>query len=347
MRRTWIGAASAAALATAAATGFAVAQQQPRQEQAPASQQMERGQAHHGAANGAMERGQSAQAQSPGEERLKNERTGQNNERMGQEGMKPGEQGKPGQTAQRAGEQGQSAQTEKMNNEKMNNEKRAGEENKGNAQGAQLNREKGSAAEQKNGQANPAEKGKTNQAAGTENRATEEKGKTAAGQTPANEKAQTGQNEMKNNRQGEAQTGQNAQNPQNGQKGQNQNARAETHVNPQNVRAEGNAHLTKDRAVRIADTIMATATPQNVNVKIAVGAPLPGDVRLMPLPATIVDLVPEYRDYDYVVVNDEIAIVQPSTRHVVEVINTGGGVAMNNNGEQAMAGTRVNPCGTP
>ncbi len=78
-----------------------------------------------------------------------------------------------------------------------------------------------------------------------------------------------------------------------------------------------------------------------------IGAPLPGDVELMPLPPTIVDLVPEYRDYDYVVVNDEIVIVQPSTRQVVEVINTCGGEAMNVGGPQAMAGTRLNPRATP
>jgi hypothetical protein len=45
---------------------------------------------------------------------------------------------------------------------------------------------------------------------------------------------------MQNNRQG---AGQNAQNGQN-----SQSARRETHVNPQNVRAEGNANLTKERA---------------------------------------------------------------------------------------------------
>jgi hypothetical protein len=73
---------------------------------------------------------------------------------------------------------------------------------------------------------------------------------------------------------------------------------------------------------------------------------LPGDVNLMPLPTTIVDLVPEYRGYDYVVANDEIVIVQPSTRNVVEVINTGGGVAMNE-GAQAMSSTHLAPCGNP
>jgi hypothetical protein len=36
-------------------------------------------------------------------------------------------------------------------------------------------------------------------------------------------------------------------------------------------------------------------------------------------------LVHEFRGYDYVVVNDEIVIVDPSTRRVAEVIREGGG----------------------
>jgi Protein of unknown function (DUF1236) len=333
--RTWIGAAAAAGLATVAATGFAVAQErQPGQAQAPAGQQTENG--HHrgeAAGQGAMERGalqkgeraQSAQAQSPREERLRHEGAGQEKmgqEKSGQEGMKPGEQGKAAQGANQA-------QTEKMNGEH-----RAGQENQTHAQGTQNNRENNAATRQQTGQANQpgeAEKGKageqTGQALENKNRAGEtEKGKTAAeGQTP--------RAEMQSNRQGEGQSAENAQHERNAQGGG-----GERHVSPQNVRIEGNAHLSNDRAARIADTLLATSASEHVNVNVRVGEPLPGDVRLMPLPPTIVDLAPEFRDYDYFVANDEIVIVQPSTRHVVEVINTGGG-------EQAMATTRVNPCG--
>jgi hypothetical protein len=35
---------------------------------------------------------------------------------------------------------------------------------------------------------------------------------------------------------------------------------------------------------------------------------------LLPLPPAVVGLFPEYQGYEYVVVNDEIVIVQPSTR---------------------------------
>jgi len=246
-------------------------------------------------------------------------------EKSGQEGVKPGEQGKAAQGANQA-------QTEKMNRKH-----RAGQENQTHAQGAQNNRDNDAAARQQTDQANQpgeAEKSKagerTGQALENKNRAAEtKKGKTAAeGQMPANEHRAG----MQSNRQGEGQNAENAQHERNTQAG------GERHVSSQNVRVEGNAHLSNDRAARIADTLLATSAPEHVNVNVRVGEPLPGDVRLMPLPPTIVDLVPEYRDYDYFVANDEIVIVQPSTRHVVEVINTGGG-------GQAMATTRVNPCG--
>ncbi len=106
-----------------------------------------------------------------------------------------------------------------------------------------------------------------------------------------------------------------------------QTARATPHVDPEKIRAEGSAEITKERAARIAELLLATATPQTASVSgaVHVGAPLPGEVDLMPLPTTIADLVPEYRDYEYVVVNNQIVFVKPATRQVVEVINTGGG----------------------
>ena len=54
------------------------------------------------------------------------------------------------------------------------------------------------------------------------------------------------------------------------------------------------------------------------------GSPLPSNLELLALPPAVVSLVPEYRDYEYVVVQDEIVIVEPSTRRVVEIIRKGG-----------------------
>ena len=53
------------------------------------------------------------------------------------------------------------------------------------------------------------------------------------------------------------------------------------------------------------------------------GAPLPAGVELLPLPPDVVELVPAYRGYDYVLVNDEIVFIDPATRDVVGMIDLG------------------------
>jgi Protein of unknown function (DUF1236) len=104
-------------------------------------------------------------------------------------------------------------------------------------------------------------------------------------------------------------------------------------VSAQDVRATGGARISKERAAEIAKTLMATAKPNHASVSVNVGGLLPGDIDLEPLPSAVIDIVPEYRDFDYVAVNDEIAIVQPSTRKIVEVIDASGeSHAMNGSG---------------
>jgi hypothetical protein len=63
----------------------------------------------------------------------------------------------------------------------------------------------------------------------------------------------------------------------------------------------------------------------DVNIHVNIGERLPERVRPRPLPSDIVTIVPEYRGYDYTVVNDEIAIVDPRSHEVVDVIEQGGG----------------------
>ena len=54
---------------------------------------------------------------------------------------------------------------------------------------------------------------------------------------------------------------------------------------------------------------------------VRVGAAVPGRYRFRPLPPEIIDLVPEYEGYDYIVVDDQILILDPDTREVVAVIS--------------------------
>lgn len=58
---------------------------------------------------------------------------------------------------------------------------------------------------------------------------------------------------------------------------------------------------------------------------VGIGARLPSHVRLYPLPAAFVSIVPQYAGYDYVVVEDEIVVVAPESREVVATFDEGGG----------------------
>jgi hypothetical protein len=61
----------------------------------------------------------------------------------------------------------------------------------------------------------------------------------------------------------------------------------------------------------------------NVNFSVSVGTAVPRSVSLRPLPTTIVDIVPQYRGYDFFLVRDEVVIVEPRTHKIVDVIERG------------------------
>lgn len=61
----------------------------------------------------------------------------------------------------------------------------------------------------------------------------------------------------------------------------------------------------------------------HVDFSVSVGTVVPRHVELRRVPRTIVEIVPQYRDYDFFVVRDEIVIVQPHTHRIVDVIERG------------------------
>ncbi len=59
-------------------------------------------------------------------------------------------------------------------------------------------------------------------------------------------------------------------------------------------------------------------------MSVNIGTTIPRSVRLRPLPAAVFGIAPEYRGYNYVVLEDEtIVIVHPRTYVVVDVIAVG------------------------
>ena len=158
--------------------------------------------------------------------------------------------------------------------------------------------------------------------------------------------AQTGQAEPAK-REGETRTGQNMQGEKReGETRTGQTNQGGTREGPapggkRDVSVRGNLHLSRENASRVSETLIRQGHRENVNFRIDVGAPLPRDVELLPLPPDVVELAPEYRGYDYFVANDEIVFVDPGTRAVVGMIELGGSSA-DAGPPSRMAGAR--PC---
>ena len=62
----------------------------------------------------------------------------------------------------------------------------------------------------------------------------------------------------------------------------------------------------------------------HVNFSVSVGTVVPRTFDLRPVPTTIVEIVPQYRGYDFFVVRDEVVIVEPRTHRIVDVIERSG-----------------------
>ncbi len=58
-----------------------------------------------------------------------------------------------------------------------------------------------------------------------------------------------------------------------------------------------------------------------LDFRAAVGAVVPSSVELQPLPKTIVDLMPQMKDYQCAMVANQVLLVEPNGKQVVEIIN--------------------------
>jgi len=92
------------------------------------------------------------------------------------------------------------------------------------------------------------------------------------------------------------------------------------------IEVTGSVNIEKDKAARIHDTLIrgGDRASADIDVDINIGTRLPDRVRPRPLPRDIVEIVPEFRGYDYVVVREEIVILEPRTRKVVQIIDQRG-----------------------
>jgi hypothetical protein len=59
---------------------------------------------------------------------------------------------------------------------------------------------------------------------------------------------------------------------------------------------------------------------RNVSFNISIGVAVPATVRVHPVPARVIGIYPEWRGYDFILVNGRYVILPPQTREIVYVI---------------------------
>ena len=85
--------------------------------------------------------------------------------------------------------------------------------------------------------------------------------------------------------------------------------------------AAGSAKLTTEQRTKIGSVIKEQKVERvNLNVSVSVGTRIPADVRLHPLPQQVIVTYPEWRGYDYILVGDQIVIINPRTHEIVAII---------------------------
>jgi hypothetical protein len=87
--------------------------------------------------------------------------------------------------------------------------------------------------------------------------------------------------------------------------------------------AGAGAKLSSEQRTKITTVIKGQhiAPVTHVNFSISVGTRVPRDVSFHPLPAEIVTIYPDWRGYEFILVNDQILVVNPQTFEIVAIID--------------------------
>jgi hypothetical protein len=82
------------------------------------------------------------------------------------------------------------------------------------------------------------------------------------------------------------------------------------------------ASMTTEQRTKISTTIRQSKVRPvtNVNFNISVGTVVPRSVTLHPLPAAVIEVYPDWRPYRFVLVGDEILVIDPATHQIVAVL---------------------------
>jgi hypothetical protein len=85
--------------------------------------------------------------------------------------------------------------------------------------------------------------------------------------------------------------------------------------------AAGSAKLSTEQRSKITTIIRQhKVAPAQLNVSVRVGTRVPDSVHFYPLPEQVFVIYPEWRGYDYILVGNEIVVIDPRTHEIVAVL---------------------------
>jgi hypothetical protein len=148
--------------------------------------------------------------------------------------------------------------------------------------------------------------------------------KAQTGQSQTGQPAQTGQSTKsgQSTQSGKStQTGQTAPQSQTGQT--TTQSQTGTSVQSQTTgQAGAAAKLSTEQRTQITTVIRDQHVQPltNVNFSIVIGTRVPRDVRFHPLPRQVVTIYPEWRGYEFILVNNQILVIDPRTFEIVAIL---------------------------
>ena len=85
--------------------------------------------------------------------------------------------------------------------------------------------------------------------------------------------------------------------------------------------AAGSAKLSTEQRTKITSIVKQhKVEPTKLNVSISIGTRVPASVHLYPLPVQVIEVYPAWRGFEYILVGDQIVVINPRTHEIVAII---------------------------
>jgi hypothetical protein len=85
--------------------------------------------------------------------------------------------------------------------------------------------------------------------------------------------------------------------------------------------AAGSANLSTEQRTKITTIIRQhKVEPAHLSVSVSVGTRVPTNVRFYPLPVEVITIYPQWRGYEYILVGEQIVIIDPRTHEIVAIV---------------------------